>query len=590
MNPNLILVFALCLTGCAAAASDYLAPCDVDWADNSNTAYVTTEAGQQVLVVDTEKKAVTKSIAFPSRLSGLTQGPSGRLYVTGGGAQGRVFIADPNTGVILQTIPVGHSPCAPVLSPDEKKLYVCNQFSNDISIIDLNSGRTIQRVPVIREPVAAVLSPDGRQLLVANLLPNQPADAAHIAAHISVIQTDSFKHATIPLMNGAESIRGLVLSPDGEFLFATHFVARNLVSVTQLGRGWVSTDALSIIRLSDQTLQHTVLLDDASLGFCNPWAIGFAGQKDALVVSAAGSHELARINIDQLLEHIQSLDDSSNLYNHISLVSAFRERIPLSGKGPRAIATQNNRAIVAHYFSDTLDFVTLDEPRSPVIRTITLAPAKTMSPERRGEMLFNDATLSLQHWISCATCHPDGRTDALNWDLVNDGVGNPKNAKSLLMMHATPGYMWMALHDDFFEVIQQEIRTVLFAEIADEDIRAIMAYLSAMKPEPSPYLINGKRSEPALRGQAIFNDNGCIYCHSKPLYTNLRTQNLGTFTGQDAGKRIDTPTLIEIWRTAPYLHDGSAATLEEVIRRNHSGRAPLTEEEISDLADYLRSL
>ncbi|MDR2756120.1 MAG: hypothetical protein LBC20_10465, partial [Planctomycetaceae bacterium] len=49
---------------------------------------------------------------------------------------------------------------------------------------------------------------------------------------------------------------------------------------------------------------------------------------------------------------------------------------------------------------------------------------------RYGEMLFHDAFLCQEHWQSCATCHPDARSDTLNWDLLNDGPDNPKNTKS----------------------------------------------------------------------------------------------------------------------------------------------------------------
>ena len=50
-------------------------------------------------------------------------------------------------------------------------------------------------------------------------------------------------------------------------------------------------------------------------------------------------------------------------------------------------------------------------------------------------MLFNDAEICFQHWQSCASCHPDARVDGLNWDLMNDGLGNPKNTRSMLLVH-----------------------------------------------------------------------------------------------------------------------------------------------------------
>ena len=52
-----------------------------------------------------------------------------------------------------------------------------------------------------------------------------------------------------------------------------------------------------------------------------------------------------------------------------------------------------------------------------------LGPEVPMTQTRRGEFFFNDASLCLQSWQSCASCHPDARTDALNWDLLNDGIG-----------------------------------------------------------------------------------------------------------------------------------------------------------------------
>ncbi|MHC4147198.1 MAG: cell surface protein, partial [Planctomycetota bacterium] len=72
-----------------------------------------------------------------------------------------------------------------------------------------------------------------------------------------------------------------------------------------------------------------------------------------------------------------------------------------------------------------------------------------MTAERRGEMLFNDALLCFQSWQSCASCHPsDARVDALNWDLLNDGLGNPKNTKSLLLSHETPPAMITGIREN----------------------------------------------------------------------------------------------------------------------------------------------
>ncbi|NQT91693.1 MAG: hypothetical protein HQ559_02950, partial [Lentisphaerae bacterium] len=81
------------------------------------------------------------------------------------------------------------------------------------------------------------------------------------------------------------------------------------------------------------------------------------------------------------------------------------------------------------------------------LRTIALGPKRKLTAVRRGEMLFNDADMCFQKWQSCASCHPDVRTDGLNWDLLNDGMGNPKNTKSLFLSHKTPPVMITGVRD-----------------------------------------------------------------------------------------------------------------------------------------------
>jgi cytochrome c peroxidase len=75
----------------------------------------------------------------------------------------------------------------------------------------------------------------------------------------------------------------------------------------------------------------------------------------------------------------------------------------------------------------------------------------------------------------------------------------------------------------------------------------------------------------------------------------MKKYDIGTSTEQDDNKEFDTPTLIEVWRTAPYLHDGRAVTIREVLTRfnkndRHGSTSELTEKEIEDLAEFVLSL
>ena len=66
---------------------------------------------------------------------------------------------------------------------------------------------------------------------------------------------------------------------------------------------------------------------------------------------------------------------------------------------------------------------------------------------------------------------------------------------------------------------------------------------------------------------------------------------MGTGTGREAGLAFDNPTLLEIWRSAPYLHDGRSATLRDVIVTEGHGHADgLSPAEVDELILYLLSL
>lgn len=593
----------LMLFSCPAAlAQNYLSPCDIDLSPDKQTIYVTAATGKKILYVDAGSNKVVHELALNSEPTGMTLAADGKdLFVTAGRYYGRVLQIDSETGRLKQDIPVGHTPMSPVLSPDGEALYVCNRFNNDVSIIDLKKGKAIARVPVIREPVAADLTPDGKYLFVANLIPDGAANLDYVASKVSVINTQSLEVTTIPLVNGAEGLRSLKLSPDGKYVYVTHLMARFFVPTTQLARGWISTDALSVIRVSDLSLQYTVLLDDVDQGFTNPWAIGFSGDGKTLIVSAAGNHEISLINLPEMTRKIEAEAGNTtkkvhlNTHNNLSFLQDIRKRIKLNGNGPRAIAVDENTVYVAHYFSDAMEVFDISNPDNMKMSSCQLAPDVPVRAERQGEIFFNDASLCFQNWLSCATCHPDARTDGLNWDLLNDGIGNPKNVKSMLLSHKTPRAMWLGVRADGETGVRAGIKHIQFKVRPEKDAKAIDAYLKSLEPEVSPFLIEGKPSKPAKRGKKIYKQLGCVHCHPAPLYTDMNMYDLGTTLGQDVGKKVDTPSLIEAWRTAPYLHDGRAASLHEVFtiynpEDTHGKTSELSEQEIDDMVEYLLSL
>lgn len=591
----LIGVLSVSIGAGSQKSGPYLSPEEVV-ADNARKRiYIAESTASRVAIFDIKTRKVVKTIPLPNDPSGIAVSRDGLyLYVTGNSSSGRVFVVDLRSGKVDMSIPTGHAPMSPVISPNGKTLYVCNEFDNNVVAINLSTKTISARIPVKRFPSAAAVTPDGKSLVVANLLTAEPATAESVSSVVSIIDTArKVVIAHIQLPNGSNALRGVCVSPDGKYVYVTHIIGRYQLPTTQLERGWMNTNALSIIDIRKCKLVNTVLLDDVTLGAANPWGVACTGDGKLICVTHSGTHEMSVIDRTKL--HEKLLDAPDDTLSDLSFLDGIRHRIRLSGNGPRGIAVVGSKAYVADYFSDSLEICDLDQGSYGKPSLLALGPQKPMVPVRQGEMLFNDASNCFQKWQSCASCHPDARSDGLNWDLMNDGLGNPKNSKSMLLSHKTPPVMSLGIRSNAEAAVHAGFRYIEFTDRPRTDEEAVDEYLKSLRPVQSPFLLNGKLSDSSRRGERIFLSAGCSSCHRPPLYTDLQKYDIGTGTGMDDGKKFDTPTLIECWRTAPYLHDGRAANLKDIFRRfnpedRHGVTSHLTDKELNDLAEFVSSL
>ena len=132
---------------------------------------------------------------------------------------------------------------------------------------------------------------------------------------------------------------------------------------------------------------------------------------------------------------------------------------------------------------------------------------------------------------------------------------------------------------------------IQFTQIEEGHALAVDKYLQSLNPVPSPYLVNGELSEKAQKGKEVFERVSCNYCHSGNWYTDQKKHEIGKQGEYDHQNTWDTPTLIEVWRTGPYLHDGRSAKMKDVFSvEKHGLREELTEEELEQLTEYVLSL
>ena len=205
--------------------------------------------------------------------------------------------------------------------------------------------------------------------------------------------------ATGDLPQGSKLLRGSCTTPDGRQTYLVHTIGRYWLPVTQVDRGWCHNAAMSIFDARTGKYLNTVLLDDPDRGAAEPWDV-ICDEKE-IVVAHAGSSELSFIDrkaFEAKLESAKGRDLSTDL----SFLVGLRRRQPTEKQGPRKLMFHEGRVVVTEYLADK--------------------PGIT-----RGELLFNDARECFQQWQSCATCHPDGRSDGLKWSFPGKkGLGAPE--------------------------------------------------------------------------------------------------------------------------------------------------------------------
>jgi len=598
----------------------YRSPFDVAYSPSGKWLAVTDRTAHELVILRPATGGVTARIPCPAEPTGLVWGDKeDRLFVAAFGAAQVLEISAPNWKR-TRAWAVGKYPIGLALSPAHRLLLVANTFSHSVSFLDANTGQEWKRVPVVREPFAIAVAKDESIALVSNLLPGGRATDPRQGAVVSVLDlVRQEKIQDIQLPAGSSAVRGLTLSSDGKWAYVAHTMGRTFLPTTTLERGWVNNNVLTVIDLARRQHFTTLLLDHPSEGAADPWGVACAADDSALWITAAGIHQLLTLDLATLHRYLDGgipedfgmtenvwariKEDPRNrwalAYDNDALYSAgLVDRISIAGNGPRALARSpdGTQLALALYFSGEIKLV--DTATRRTIRSVPLAAQPEPDPVRMGERVFHDASFSFQFWLSCATCHPhDARADGLNWDMLNDGLGNPKNTKSLLLAHQTPPMTWKGVRPDYASSIKKGF-DFLFTQPPPEDVAAVTAYVRSQQPVPSPHLQkNGSLSQPAQRGQTLFLDKKiqCARCHPPPLYTDLKSHNVGTRGPKDDTAEFDTPSLVELFRTAPYLHDGSRADLWEVLttgnpKNQHGQTSHLSDRELGDLIAYLLSL
>jgi len=264
------------------------------------------------------------------------------------------------------------------------------------------------------------------------------------------------------------------------------------------------------------------------------------------------------------------------------------------GRRPTAvrIAPDGKRAFVANMFDDSVSIIDLNKRQ--IIETVSLGASPELTVAQRGEVLFYDARLSHDGWMSCHSCHTDGHANGqMNDNFSDRSFGAAKRVLSLLGVKDTLPLAW----NGQFETLQRQIRNSLESTmqrdepLAREDIDAIAAFLETLElPPPLDQLRDTRDNAAVERGRLVFERRDCASCHPAPTYTTPETYDVGLRDSHGV-KQFNPPSLRGVSHRAPLFHDSRAASLEDALRiHGHPNESRFSQAEIADLAAFLRSL
>lgn len=278
-----------------------------------------------------------------------------------------------------------------------------------------------------------------------------------------------------------------------------------------------------------------------------------------------------------------------------------------TGKGPTGLVLSKDgkRAWVYSLFDHSLHRI--EKSGQTLARVSTTVVARDiLEPEVvRGRQLFFSATDSRMNdpgrGISCASCHINGREDGHVWNFSDGPRQTPTLAGGRLI--GTAPFHWNGEFSDLTAFMSLTVRGRMGGSGVTPQMEAqLSAFINSQPAADNPHR-GATLTEPQARGEHVFMKAGCHECHSGSALTDNRFADVGTFVTQGnvrdssllIAQGLNTPSLLGLARTAPYLHDGSASTLKARIlqgkeRNQHGKTAQLSSAEIDDLVEYLKTL
>ncbi len=476
-------------------------------------------------------------------------------------------------------------------------------------MIDLETGTETRRLQAGRGASWMTASADGSRIYVTHIYPNPGGFRSPPESEITEIDTVRQVVAARPKLENVAGVFHVAVSRDGRFGIAAQMRPKNLIPLAHVEHGWVFGNSIAVFGEAAGGVVQ-LPLDQIESFFSLPFGVALSPDESRAYISASGTDEVAVLDLHRLLAAARS-PEAASLANDLSASARYvTARIPV-GHNPRSLALSPDgaRLYVANRLDDSITVI--DTARAAVTGAIALGGSPALTPERRGERLFYSSKYSWNHQFGCSNCHLDSTFDKLSWDLEPDGFGvDIVDNRSLEDISETAPYKWNGGNSDLQTECGPRTEHFFFRSqgFRGNDLEDLVSFIKSIPLRPNRYrLPKGEQTAAQERGQAIFerttkkdgtripDELQCPVCHSGRYHTNQKLADVGTGKPTDRSGLLDVPHLTNVVYSSPYLHDGSAQTLEEIWTifnpyDLHGVTNDLAKDELNDLIEYLKTL
>jgi YVTN family beta-propeller protein len=589
----------------------YASPLEVLLSPDGARLYVLCQQTEEVRVLDARTHATVRAIPVGRVPRGMALSAAGdRLFVTNSWDD-TLSVIDTKSLTVIATWNVGGEPSGVVEDRGGNQIFVANRISNDIAVLDARTGAEKKRLMAGHGSSYLTLSPDGKRIYATHVYPNATPHRTAPESEITVIDTERAVVIERMPLQGVAGVFHLAISADGHLGAVAEYHPKNLVPLAHLEHGGAFAYTLTLFG-ADVGKPVEIPLDELERYASMPFGVAISPDKSRLYVTAGGSECVIAIDVARLLHFVRTRPRpaSGSFAEDLSAGANYIVARIAVGHNPRGLAfsPDGRKLFVANRLEDTISII--DPRTNRVTSTIELEGPKVVSALRRGEQTFYTARYSFQGQIGCASCHIDSTFDGLQWDLEPDGFGRDIVDNRLIEdLKGTEPFKWNGGNPN----IPTECgpRTEMYfwrsEQYGQYTLADLALYMRGLPPRPNRWRLPGYELTPGQeRGKALFGrtvdrfgkpiaeSNRCSYCHSGPKGPSQKSFDVGTKKPVDNSGLLDTPQLTNVALTAPYLHYGSARTLEEIWtvynpEDKHGRTSDLTKDELNDLIEYLRT-